>query len=155
MPDPVTPANATEDLFRQAILQNNAIHAQALADLQRRSDEAFGQLRQLTSMHMFSQSARSTVNLILYAGAHDPDFLKRMRTEAEKILQQHGVLPPSNEPTPDPAKPTPDPATPTDPTTPTDPATPQPGGDAVNPGGPFPAQLPLLRTGYGRPGKLG
>jgi hypothetical protein len=150
MADP-QPASPTEALFRQAIETNNAIHAQALADLQRRSDEAYGQLKQLTSMHMFTQSYRAGVNAVMYAMSVDPEFAKHVAGEAQKILQDKGILPA----TPDTPEPVPAPTPAPEPVpTPEPIPTPTPGGDAgTTPGEPFPAKLPLLRVRHGGPGR--
>jgi len=82
------------EIFRIAIARGNALHTQALEDMQQRSAEVHEQLSQ-TMQQRISALSMPKFAFVKRAAQLDEDFWAGVVDSAEQILRNHGELPDS------------------------------------------------------------
>lgn len=95
--NPPPAATTSEIIFRNAIMQNQAIHARALQDIQRHTDDIHEQLRAVTQQHV-EQLHLPDFPTVRAAARVDPAFWPDTVARAVVVLQQRGLLPSPPEP---------------------------------------------------------
>jgi len=90
------PSMTTEEIFRQAIVQQATANQQAIAAITQRNDEVFDKLKEQTNAHL---TQRSLIGLqaVSYAASLDAAFQQRVVSDALTILRDHGILPQENQ----------------------------------------------------------